>query len=141
MTMGELAKRCGVKVATIRYYERRGLLPDPRRRGEGYRDYGDDDVRRLRFVRQAQGLGFTLKEIAELLALRVSPGTSCVDVRELAEAKLTDIEEKLRTLRVFKRALRGLVEQCAESGPSGACAILDQLEGEETASRSKGARR
>ncbi|MCA9645457.1 MAG: MerR family transcriptional regulator, partial [Myxococcales bacterium] len=73
MTIGELAKMCGVGVETIRYYERRGLIPDPRPRKVGYREFSNDDVRRVRFVKQAQGLGFTLKEIAELLALRVSP--------------------------------------------------------------------
>jgi len=90
-----------VGVETIRYYERRGLIPGPRPRGVGYREFTDEDARRVRFIKQAQGLGFTLKEIADLLALRVSRQPPCDDVRELAEAKLKDIEEELRTLRSF----------------------------------------
>jgi len=128
MTIGELAKACGVGVETIRYYERRGLIPDPRPGKKGYREFSDDDARRVQFIKQAQGLGFTLKEIAELLALRVSSDTTCDDVRGLAEAKLEDIEEKLRTLRSFKRALGKLVDQCGRSGPDGQCPILDALD-------------
>ena len=128
MTIGELAKACGVGVETIRYYERRGLIPDPRPGKKGYREFSDDDARRVQFIKQAQGLGFTLKEIAELLALRVSSDTTCDDVRGLAQAKLEDIEEKLRTLRSFKRALGKLVDQCGRSGPDGQCPILDALD-------------
>ena len=128
MTIGELAKACGVGVETIRYYERRGLIPDPRPGKKGYREFSDDDARRVQFIKQAQGLGFTLKEIDELLALRVSSETTCDDVRGLAEAKLEDIEEKLRTLRSFKRALGKLVDQCGRSGPEGHCPILDALD-------------
>ncbi len=138
MTIGELAKACGVGVETVRYYERRGLLPDPRPRKVGYRDFDADDVRRLSFVKQAQALGFTLKEISELLALRVSRTTTCSDVRELAEAKLKDIDEKLRTLRSFKRALGRLVEQCGDGGLRSQCPILDVLD--ERCSPAKGAR-
>lgn len=128
MTIGELAKACGVGVETIRYYERRGLIPDPRPGKKGYREFSDRDVRRVQFIKQSQGLGFTLKEISELLALRISPDTTCDDVRELAEVKLEDIEEKLRTLRSFKRALGKLVDQCGRSGPAGQCPILDALD-------------
>ncbi len=128
MTIGELAKACGVGVETVRYYERRGLLPDPRPGKVGYRDFDADDVRRLSFVKQAQALGFTLKEIDELLALRVSRTTTCSDVRELAEAKLKDIDEKLRTLRSFKRALGRLVEQCGATDLKSQCPILDVLD-------------
>ena len=128
MTIGELAKACGVGVETIRYYERRGLIPDPRPGKKGYREFSHDDARRVQFIKQAQGLGFTLKEITELLALRVSSNTTCDDVRELAEVKLEDIEEKLRTLRSFKRALGKLVDQCGHSGPAGQCPILDALD-------------
>lgn len=128
VTISELAKACGVGVETVRYYERRGLLPDPRPRKVGYRDFDADDVRRLSFIKQAQALGFTLKEVEELLALRVSRTTTCSDVRALAEAKLEDIDEKLRTLRSFKRALGRLVEQCGDTDLQSHCPILDALE-------------
>lgn len=128
VTISELAKACNVGVETVRYYERRGLLPDPRPRKVGYRDFDPDDVRRLNFVKQAQALGFTLKEIGELLALRVSGKTTCSEVRELAEAKLKDVDEKLRTLRSFKRALGRLVEQCEDTGLRSHCPILDALD-------------
>lgn len=132
MTIRELANACGVGVETIRHYERRGLIPDPRPGKTGYREFSDDDARRVHFVKQAQGLGFTLKEISELLALRVPRETSCNDVRDLAEAKLVDIEEKLLTLRSFKRALGKLLDQCGQSGPKGHCPIFDALdEGQE----------
>lgn len=141
MTIGELARACGVRVETIRYYERRGLIPDPRPRGVGYREFSEEDTRRVHFIKQAQGLGFTLKEIAELLALRVSRRTPCGEVRDLAEAKLADIEEKLRALRSFKRALERLVDQCQRSGPTGGCPILDALDEPSTRKtrRSRGA--
>lgn len=130
MTISELAKACGVGVETIRFYERRGLIADPRQRGTGYRDYTDGTVRRVRFIKQAQTLGFTLKEIAELLELRVSANTTCQDVRGLAEAKLTDIAEKVRTLKTFERALRRLVKQCNDASATAGCPILDALEAE-----------
>ncbi|HBP17997.1 MAG TPA: heavy metal-responsive transcriptional regulator, partial [Planctomycetes bacterium] len=117
---------------TIRYYERRGLIPDPRPKKVGYREFSSEDVRRVRFVKQAQALGFTLKEIAELLALRVSPATTCEDVRTVARAKLQDIEEKLEALQTFKRALGALVEQCVQDGPASGCPILDAIDASAT---------
>ena len=114
-TTGEVASRGGVNLETIRYYERRGLLPKPA-------------LRRLRFIKQAQALGFSLKEIKELLALRVDPRTSCADVRRRAEAKIADVEAKLRVLRTMKRALVQLTAACAGRGPVSACPILETLE-------------
>lgn len=128
MTISELAKACGVGVETIRYYERRGLIPDPRPKKVGYREFSSEDVRRVRFVKQAQALGFTLKEIAELLALKVSPSSTCEDVRAVARAKLQDIEEKLEALQTFKRALGALVEECVQTGPASSCTILDAID-------------
>jgi len=128
MTIGELAKACGVGVETIRFYERSGLVADPRRKGVGYRDYPEDAARRVRFIKQAQGLGFTLKEIADLLALRVSPRTTCADVRAKASAKIADIQEKVRTLRSYEAALQQLVAQCSGSDASSDCPILDAIE-------------
>lgn len=132
MTIGELARACGVGVETIRFYERRGLLADPRKQGVGYRDYSEAEVRRVRFIKQAQGLGFTLKEITELLALRVSSSTTCADVRAKARAKIEDIEEKIEALQAFRAALDRLVSQCAGSGPVSDCPILDALEDDDS---------
>ena len=127
-TTGEVASRGGVNLETIRYYERRGLLPKPPRTPAGYRTFDAAALRRLRFIKQAQALGFSLKEIKELLALRVDPRTSCADVRRRAEAKIADVETKLRVLRTMKRALVQLTAACAGRGPVSACPILETLE-------------
>jgi len=134
MTISELAKACGVGIETLRFYERRKLIADPRKRGMGCRNYSDDAVRRVKFIKQAQTLGFTLKEIAELLELRVSPTTTCDDVRGLAESKLTDIAEKVRTLKTLERALKRLVKQCNDVSAATGCPILDALDSEAEAS-------
>ena len=128
VTIGQLARRAQVHVETVRYYERRGLLPQPIRQWSGYRQYSQDDVTRLRFIKHAQRLGFSLKEIAELLSLRVDPDTSCRDVKHRAEAKLADIEEKIRTLEQIKNALKQLVAACRGRGPTTMCPILEALE-------------
>ena len=128
MTIGELAKACGVGIETIRYYERRGLISDPRKRGIGRRDYSEKHLRRLRFVKQAQALGFTLKEVSELLALRVAEGSTCADVRAKARAKVQDIEQRVATLLTFKGALNRLGSRCRGAGPTSECPILDALE-------------
>ncbi len=108
LTIGELAKQGGVNLETIRYYERKGLLPKPPRTPSGYRAFPEMAVRRIRFIKQAQELGFSLKEIEELLALRIAPGSTRADVRERAEAKITDIEDKISRLRSMKKALERL---------------------------------
>ena len=125
---GELAIQGGVNLETIRYYERRGLLPKPPRTSAGYRAFDAEAVRRLRFIKQAQALGFSLKEVRELLALRLNPRTSCADVRRRAEAKIADIEEKLRDLRAMKRVLVRITAACAGRGPVSECPILESLE-------------
>src|SRR5437762_13302989 len=131
LTRGELAQQGRVNSETIRYHERRGLLPKPPRTPTGYRTFGTDAVRRLRFIKHAQELGFSLKEIKELLALRVDARTSCADVRKRAEAKLADIDQKLRALRAMKRALVRLTTACVGRGPVSACPILESLEAED----------
>src|SRR5207253_7102533 len=124
----ELANRGGVNLETVRYYERRGLLPKPPRTAAGYRAFDGDAVRRLRFIKQAQALGFSLKEVRELLALRLDPRTSCADVRRRAEAKIADIEERLRGLRAMKKVLVRITAACAGHGPVSECPILESLE-------------
>src|SRR5687768_15924154 len=108
LTTGELAKRGGVNLESIRFYEREKLLPKPPRTASGYRMFSEDAVRRVRFIKRAQELGFPLREIRELLALRLEPGTRCADMRQKAEAKLTDIDRKIRDLQRMKRALARL---------------------------------
>jgi MerR family transcriptional regulator, copper efflux regulator len=127
MTVGALAKQAGVKIDTIRYYERHGLLPKPPRTNSGYRTFTHGSVERLRFIKQAQALGFTLNEVKQLLALQVSPRTTCGDVRERAQAKVTDIQQKIDALQAMKRALEQLVSACAGDGPASECSFLATL--------------
>jgi MerR family mercuric resistance operon transcriptional regulator len=129
LTSGGIAKSAGVNVETLRYYERRGLLPKPTRSSSGYRHYSPDTVRQLRFIKKAQSLGFTLEEIRELLHLRIGRGASqCADIRRRASAKVDEVEAKLKSLRRMKRALDRLVVSCDSKGPAAACPILDALE-------------
>jgi MerR family copper efflux transcriptional regulator len=128
MRIGEAARRAGVNVQTLRYYERRGLLRPARRAPSGYREYGPDALRVVRFIKRAQGLGFTLAEVAELLRLRASRPRDRARVRAAAEAKIRDIDERVRRLRAVRRALVALVDSCACEGSSLACPILEALE-------------
>ena len=132
LTIGEVAKAADVGVETVRFYEREGLIAKPPKRRSGYRQYPADTIRRLRFIRGAKALGFTLKEIGGLLALRVNPTTSCTDVRVLAKAKIADIDSKMHDLARMQAALRDLVWVCRGKGPTSACPILDALEQQES---------
>jgi MerR family mercuric resistance operon transcriptional regulator len=128
MKIGELAKRAGVHIQTIRYYERRELLPDPERRPSGYREYGQETLDRLHFIKRAQELGFTLTEIRELLALRLDPNTPAAAVKARAEAKIADVDRKLHDLERIKHALVHLAGHCRGGrGPIGDCPLLDAL--------------
>lgn len=131
LTIGEVAKAADVGIETVRFYEREGLIVEPPRRQSGYRQYPPDTVRRLRFIRRAKDLGFTLKEIRELLDLRVAPQRSCVDVRALAKAKMADIEAKMLDLARIQAALTELVRTCRGKGPTSECPILDALDEQE----------
>ncbi|UCE88598.1 MAG: heavy metal-responsive transcriptional regulator [Pseudomonadota bacterium] len=131
LSIGQLAKAAGVSVETVRFYERKGLLPKPRRSASGYRQYSEESVRRLRFVQRAKDVGFTLGEIGELLALRTEPNASCADVRARAATKIALIDEKLTALSRMKRALGQLAERCTGEGPVSGCPILDALETDE----------
>ncbi len=125
---GEVAAQAGVNVQTLRYYERRGLLKEPERRPSGYREYPPDTVRRIRFIKRAQELGFTLTEIEDLLRLRDDQELACAEVRSAAETKMEDIEQKIRQLRAMKRALGVLVATCATEGSPRHCPILEALD-------------
>lgn len=130
LTRGKLAGRGGVNIATIRYYEKRGLLPDTPRTRSGYRIYADDALRRLHFIRQAQVLGFSLDEIGELLSLRMQPGTTCADIRLRAKEKIAAVEQKIGDLQRIKSALTDLASACRGAGPTAECPILEALETE-----------
>jgi MerR family mercuric resistance operon transcriptional regulator/MerR family gold-responsive transcriptional activator of gol and ges genes len=127
-TIGQLAKAVGVNIQTVRYYERLKLLGPSARRPSGYRVYGEDEERRLRFIKNAQALGFTLHEIEELLDLQVSSKACCGDVQRKAEAKLKHVEGKVRDLQALARALRSLIRDCRAGQPTDRCPILQSLE-------------
>ena len=112
----------------MRYYERRGLVKEPKRNEAGYRLYTEDAVARLRFIRRAKELGFTLKEIGELLALRLDPSTSKADVKQRAEAKIIVIKAKIRDLQRTREVLVKLTASCPGYGPIDDCPILEALE-------------
>lgn len=132
LTIGHLAKETGINLETVRYYERRGLLPSPPRNVSGYRLYSPDAARRLRFIQRAKELGFSLREIKELLSLRVSPRSSRAEVRLRAEAKIADIQTKIRSLESIQKTLRKLTKACGACGPVSECPILESLDREDT---------
>jgi len=134
MTRGELADRTDVGAETIRYYERRGLLPDPPRSDGGFRQYDESYVDRLRFIRRAKDLGFTLSEIQDLLALRVGDDERCAEVRREAMAKLDDVKAKICDLRRIRTALADLIDACEKAESTSDCPILDALQAEEALS-------
>jgi MerR family mercuric resistance operon transcriptional regulator len=127
LSIGQVAQQAGIGVETVRFYERQGLLEEPARKESGYRQYQEDVVARLRFIKRAKELGFSLKEIKELLALRVDPDTTCAEVKGRALAKIADVEEKIQDLQRIKRALTKLTAVCRGSGPTSECPILDAL--------------
>jgi len=134
LTIGKVARRAGLAIDTVRYYEREGLLEKPARSASGYRHYRPDAIARLRFIRQAKELGFSLHEIKELLSLRVAPGKSCADVKVRAEAKIADIEQRVAQLTRMRRALVKLAVACSGRGPTSECPILDAMETRKLAS-------
>ena len=131
LTSGKLAKTAGVNLETIRFYEREALLPKPPRTAAGYRHFPAEAIQRVRFIRRAQTLGFSLKEIKELLALSAARGTSCATVRHRAERKVAEIEQKITALAAMKKALQKLAEACSGRGPVTRCPILECLGSEE----------
>lgn len=131
MTIGKVARNAGLAIDTVRYYEREGLLEKPARTASGYRHYSSDAVARLRFIRQAKELGFSLNEIKELLSLRVTPGKSCADVRAHAEHKIADVDRRIACLKRVRGALVKLASACSGKGPVSQCPILEALEHKE----------
>lgn len=130
LTIGQVAGLAEVGVETVRFYERQGLIEEPPRRVSGYRQYPPDAVARIRFIRRAKDLGFSLREIKELLALRLDPESTCGDVRERAEEKLADIRSKIEALDGMRAALERLAAACSGKGSVSACPILEAMEEE-----------
>jgi len=135
LKIGQVAKRAGVGVETIRFYERKGLLEEPPRRESGYRQYSSDVINRIQFIKRSKELGFSLREIGELLVLRVDETTSSSEVRHRAQAKIAEIEDKIGDLERMKRALATVTACCKGQGSITECPILDALETDEGSPR------
>lgn len=127
MTIGELARQTGVGIETIRFYERRGLLPCPARRLSGYRQFGPDAIARIQFIRRSQAVGFTLKEIEALLQLRDDASATKAEVREQVRHKIEDIDVKIRELKRMRKDLQQLLANCHDDGTTDDCSILHAL--------------
>ena len=131
LRISDVAERGGVNQQTIRFYEREGLLPEPPRQASGYRAFPEKTIRRVRFIKRAQELGFSLAEIRELLTLRVDHQRDRAAVRAIAHNKLAQIDEKIRSLEMMKRALQHLTDRCMGHGPASECPILEALDSED----------
>src|SRR5438445_6230372 len=128
LTIGHLARESGMNLETVRYYERRGLLPKPPRSASGVRMFPIEAGQRLRFIQRAKELGFSLKEIGELLSLRVSPTTTSAGIRAKAKSKIADIRSKIRSLESMEKTLLKLTKSCTGCGPITECPILESLD-------------
>ena len=131
LTTGQLARETGVNIETIRYYERRGLIPEPPRRESGYREYTPKYIERIHFIKRAQALGFTLKEISELLAV-ADGNPACKDIRKFAEDKVKDIETRIHDLQKMKTVLKDLIKKCLGKRKISECPIIESLSQKET---------
>jgi MerR family copper efflux transcriptional regulator len=132
LTIGRLARIGGVNLETIRYYERRGLLPKPSRTAAGYRQFAPESARRLRFIKRAQELGFSLDEVRELLALGAQPRHNRATIRVRAQEKIEDIGRKIAVLTAMKNTLHNLVNRCERCEPSFECPIVASLDEDAT---------
>ncbi len=127
-SIGQVAKQSGVSVETVRYYEKEGLLEVPERKESGYRQFKGDTIARLSFIQQAKKLGFSLKEIGELLSITSDANTVCNDVKQLSQDKLVDIEKKIKMLQQMRKSLKKLIDVCPGQAPINDCPILDALQ-------------
>lgn len=131
-TIGTAARRAGVSIHTIRYYEREGLLPPPRRRASGYRDYDEVAIDRIKFIRRAKALGFTLEDIRELLSLSVDHEKGVRSVKERAEARLAKLDQRIAELEQMRSGLQRLIADCPGRGDPADCPILHALNQDST---------
>jgi len=129
LKVGEIAKIVGINVETLRYYEKIKIMPEPKRKQSNYRVYDNFDVQRLLFIKRGKELGFTLKEIKELLELKIESTATCGDVKHLSEHKLKDVNERIADLTKIKKVLEKLINQCInEEITSKECPILETIE-------------
>jgi len=129
MRIGELARNSDVGVETVRFYERKGLIIQPPRPSDGgFRTYAPETVDRIRFIREAQELGFSLSEVDGLLSLKADPNTDCSSVRERARKKRDEVNAKIKRLKALQRTLTALIDACPGKGATTSCSILDALE-------------
>lgn len=128
ISIGKAAKETMVSVETIRFYEKQGLLVTPQRNASGYRQYPQDAIKRIFFIQRAKEVGFTLKEIKELLCLRKKPGTSCTEIKLRSLEKIEEVEKKIQDLEKIKQALSLMVIRCSGSGDLSDCPILESLD-------------
>ena len=127
MKIGELAKKAAVNTQTIRYYEREGILPEPRRRYDsGYREYDEDALERILFIKQAKNAGLKLSDISQLFDMELLPKEACSDVRALLEKRIEELDAKIKELRTFTKSLKKLKLACDHS-EDGRCAVLEEL--------------
>ncbi len=127
MRIGKVAEQVGITVEAIRFYEKNGLVKPPKRNGSGYRDYPGDTVQHVSFIKRAKELGFSLKEIKELISLRSAHGATCGEVKKQAENKIADIDCKVEDLQRIKKALLKLVSVCPGQGPLSECPIIRSI--------------
>lgn len=128
LTIGKVARQSGVNIQTVRYYERRGLLAPAKRTDSGYRLYAHEAVRIISFIKNAQGLGFSLDEIARLLRLRVGRKMQCGKVKKQAQARIKIVQEKIAGLQAMEKVLNRLIQTCSARGTTDLCPILESLE-------------
>lgn len=127
LTISQLARQAGIHRESLRFYESQNLIPEPPRSQAGYRMYPPSVVYRVRYIKRAQELGFSLKEIKELLALAEDQTADCAEVRDLARTKVAEISQKIQMLEAMRQALRMLTETCPGSGPVATCSILESI--------------
>ncbi len=128
LTIGQIAAQSGASIETLRYYERFGLLQTPERTSSNYRLYSTEAIRVVKFIRQAQELGFALKDIKQLLYLQPNPTSTSAEVKELSQKLLMDIENRIETLQAMRSTLSKLVDECTGNGPVHHCPILNALD-------------
>lgn len=128
LNIGQVARQTGVTVETVRFYEKQGLINAPQRTVSGYRQYPQDTVKRVRFIQNAKDLGFTLKDISELLTLRQESGTSCADIKLRTTQKIDEVDQKIRDLKRIREALGRMILKCNDQEALSQCPILEELD-------------